>query len=218
MPRSQSSTPSRELADTASLRAFTARHVDADRAVERHAVIGGAAREVRGIGAGDQRLGRHAAGVDAGAAEQLCARRCATVMPASVSRPASDGPGLAGADDDRVEALVISATADDQHARRRSRRHPRSAPPVGPCRSAAASRAARCRAAKVPITAPTTPAISPPTSDAPPAAPIAAPESAPLTMRAPNCSGTLRLGVDGSWSVTSSTSAASSGSTASSGP
>ena len=28
-----------------------------------------------------------------------------------------------------------------------------------------------------------------------------------MTMRAPNCTGTVRLGVEGSWSVTSSTSA-----------
>ena len=44
-----------------------------------------------------------------------------------------------------------------------------------------------------------------PADEQPPAAPIAAPASAPLRMRAPNWTGTLRLGVDGSWSVTSST-------------
>src|ERR1700679_3103057 len=39
----------------------------------------------------------------------------------------------------------------------------------------------------------------------PPAAPSVAPDRAPPTIRAPNCMGTFRLGVDGSWSVTNST-------------
>ena len=47
------------------------RHVDRGRRRRRDAVVGAAPREMRGVGAGDQRLGRHAAGVDAGAAEQL---------------------------------------------------------------------------------------------------------------------------------------------------
>ena len=68
---------------------------------------------------------------------------------------------------------------------------------------------ARClRAAappSVPITAPTMPAM-PPTTSEPAAAPIAAPDSAAETRRVPNCIGTVRLGVDGSWSTTVSTS------------
>ena len=48
-----------------------ARHVDTDRAVRNDAVVGAATGEMRGICAGDERLGRHATGVDAGAAEQL---------------------------------------------------------------------------------------------------------------------------------------------------
>ena len=43
----------------------------------------------------------------------------------------------------------------------------------------------------------------------PAATPIVAPDKAPLTIRAPNCIGTFRLGVEGSWSVTSSTIASS---------
>lgn len=54
------------------------------------------------------------------------------------------------------------------------------------------------------MTAPMAPAITPPMV-APPVAPITAPVKAPMMMRAPNCCGTLRLGVDGNWSVTSST-------------
>ena len=57
----------------------------------------------------------------------------------------------------------------------------------------------------VPITAPTIPAI-PPTINQPVGAPTAAPEMAAVTMRAPNCTGTVRLGVEGSRSTTVSTS------------
>ena len=69
--------------------------------------------------------------------------------------------------------------------------------------------ASRCRTAappSVPTTAPATPSTRP-AAQKPEADPIAAPQTAPMKMRAPNCGGTLRLGVEGSWSVTSSTSA-----------
>ena len=46
-------------------------HVDGDGAWDRNAVISGAAGEMRGIGTRHQRLGRRAAGVDAGAAEAV---------------------------------------------------------------------------------------------------------------------------------------------------
>jgi hypothetical protein len=66
------------------------KHVDADDTVEIHAEIGGVAGEVRRIRARDQRLGRNAAGVDAGAAN---APRSiiATVIPAPARRRAKGG-------------------------------------------------------------------------------------------------------------------------------
>src|SRR5215475_13283802 len=71
-----------------------------------------------------------------------------------------------------------------------------------------ASRARNPRPPSVPMIAPIIPAMSPPIIDpieAPAEAPTAAPDSPPVTIRAPNWIGTVRLGVDGSWSVTSST-------------
>ena len=56
-----------------------------------------------GIGAGDQRLGRHAAGVDAGAAEQVPLDDGHGHAGLGQSR-GQRGPGLPGADDDGVEA------------------------------------------------------------------------------------------------------------------
>src|SRR5213082_3223564 len=56
------------------------------------------------------------------------------------------------------------------------------------------------------MTAPTIPAIAPIMSE-PLGAPIAPPDKAPNTIRAPNCIGAVRLGVEGNWSVTNSTSA-----------
>jgi hypothetical protein len=62
---------------------------------------------VRCIGARDQGLGRHAAGVDAGAAEQLALDQR---DPHAGGGQAADQrrPGLAGADDDGVEACFIA--------------------------------------------------------------------------------------------------------------
>ena len=45
----------------------------------------------------------------------------ATFMPAPVRRPASEGPGLAGPDDDRVEVAHGSATMIEQRAADRHR-------------------------------------------------------------------------------------------------
>ena len=95
--------PSRALAETVSARAFTLGMSIRDVAVEHDAVVGGPAREMCGIGAGHQRFGRHAAGVDAGAAEQLAfdERDCHS----GASQAAGErGAGLAGPDDDGVEA------------------------------------------------------------------------------------------------------------------
>ena len=84
-------------------------HVDPDAAVEDDAVVGGAAREVRGIGAGDQRLGRHAAGVDAGAAEELALDE--RDLHAGAGQPAGERrPGLAGADDDGGTTSTATST------------------------------------------------------------------------------------------------------------
>ena len=54
-------------------------------------IVRRAARDVRRVGARDHRLGRRAAGVDAGAAEALRST-IATFMPAPASRLASGGP------------------------------------------------------------------------------------------------------------------------------
>ena len=85
------------------MRALTRFMSTRDRPPSDDAEIGGAARQVGGIGAGDQRLGRDAAGVDAGAAEELALDErdghARGGQPAGQRRS-----GLAGADDDRVEA------------------------------------------------------------------------------------------------------------------
>ena len=108
MPRSHFSTPARALAETASARALTLPMSICDVAVQHDAVVGGAPREMRRVRAGDQRLGRHAAGVHAGAAEQLALderdRHAGAGQPAGERRS-----GLAGPDDDGVEALHGSA-------------------------------------------------------------------------------------------------------------
>src|SRR4029453_7627522 len=103
-------------------------------------------------------------------------------------------PGLAGADDDRVElphrkVTPISnappmATASSRKAAGRSLPSP------------LASRARSARPPSAPMMAPMIPAQRPPIG-APREAPIAAPESAPVAMRAPNWTGTVRLGVVG---------------------
>ncbi len=46
-------------------------HIDPDVAADHDPVVGGPAGEMRRVRAGDERLGRHTPGVDAGAAEQL---------------------------------------------------------------------------------------------------------------------------------------------------
>ena len=67
-------------------------HVDPDRPFDHDAEVGGAARDVGRAGARDQRLGRDAAVVDAGAAEALALDDRRPVWPASARRRASDGP------------------------------------------------------------------------------------------------------------------------------
>ena len=184
----------RAFAITASARALTALHVDADGAPSSDdAVVGGAAREVRGVGAGDQRLGRHAAGVDAGAAEQMALDE--RDGHAGRGQPAGERrAGLAGADDDRVEAGSWQRDHDEQGAADRDRVLDEGG------RAIAAERlrqpAAEGAPPSVPTTAPTTPATSPGDERCRRPRRSRRRRSAPLTIRAPNCTGTVRLGVD----------------------
>ncbi len=171
-----------------------------------HAEIRGAPREMRRIGARDQRLGRRAAGIDASPADQLALdERDLLARSPQAGRPSAGRPGRRRSrsrrsggsserpDDDQAEddGAGVLDEGGGRVAPERLRQASRiSAPPY------------------VPITAPITPAMRP-TIHEPPATPIVAPDSAPLTIRAPNCIGTFRLGVEGSWSVTSSTIASS---------
>ena len=85
------------------------RHVHADRSGV-DPVFGTAARKMRGLCTGHQCLGRDASGVDAGAADQLALHHGNGVT--GRGQPACQrGPGLAGAHDDRVEALCHRAAA-----------------------------------------------------------------------------------------------------------
>src|SRR5262249_15492807 len=104
-------------------------------------------------------------------------------------------PSLAGADDDRIELFHGNATPISSAAPMATASSMKAAGRSLP--NAFASRARKARPPRVPIIAPTVPAISPPII-APPEAPTAAPESAPVATRAPNWTGTVRLGVDGS--------------------
>jgi hypothetical protein len=85
-------------------------HVYAHRAFEENAEVCGAASEVCGVSAGDERLRRHAAGVDARPAEELPLneghRHASPSQP-----PGKRRAGLASADDDRVELSHRISTA-----------------------------------------------------------------------------------------------------------
>ena len=80
-------------------------HVDADVAAEHDTELGGPARQVSGVGAGHQGLGRRAAGVDAGAAEQL-ALGDRDLHPGPGQPDGEDRPRLARPDDDGVEVAA----------------------------------------------------------------------------------------------------------------
>jgi hypothetical protein len=76
-------------------------HIDRHRPSEHDPVFGGAARRLRRISRSDQRLGRCAAGIDAGAADELALGD--RHLHAGGGEPQRQrGSGLAGADDDRV--------------------------------------------------------------------------------------------------------------------
>ena len=83
-------------------------HVDPHVAIQHDAVVGGPTREMCGIRAGHQRLGGHASGVDAGAAEELALheRDCHSGASQAAGERRS---GLSGPDDDGVEASHGSA-------------------------------------------------------------------------------------------------------------
>ncbi len=97
------------LRDDLVLARLDPRHVDADRTVDHDAEVAGAACDVGGPRARDQRLGRNAADVDARAADALALedRRLAARRrePHGQRRTC-----LPGADDDRVEALGHAST------------------------------------------------------------------------------------------------------------
>src|SRR5947209_4887774 len=82
-------------------------HVDADRAGV-DTVVGAAAGQVCGVRAGNQRLGRDAPGVDAGAADQFALHYRHGVAGCG-QPPDQRGPGLAGTHHDRVETLCHRA-------------------------------------------------------------------------------------------------------------
>jgi len=112
---SERSTPRVEKPNTYSLR-LDLLHIDGDRAGDRHAEVGGAAGEVRGIGARHQRLGRRAAGVDARAAEAM-ALDDSNALTCSRQPVRQRGAGLAGANNDGVELGhgASSARSQDGH-------------------------------------------------------------------------------------------------------
>jgi hypothetical protein len=91
------------LADDLVLSRLHALHVDARGAVHQHAVVGRAPRHVRRVGARHHRLGGRAAVVHAGAAELVPLHH--GDFHAGTGEARSEGrPGLAGADDEGVEA------------------------------------------------------------------------------------------------------------------
>ena len=67
-------------------------------------VFGAAPRQVSGVRAGHQRLGRDASGVDAGAADQFALDH-RDALPGCRQSTRQRRPGLPGANDDRVEML-----------------------------------------------------------------------------------------------------------------
>ncbi len=77
-------------------------HVDTDRLIQHDAVVGAAPRQMCSIGAGDQRLGRHAARVDTGAAK-LVALDQGDLHSARGEAAGERGSRLPRPDHDRIE-------------------------------------------------------------------------------------------------------------------
>jgi hypothetical protein len=88
-------------ADDIVLACLDALHVDRDLAPGAEAVLGPAARQMRGIGARDQSLRRRATRVHAGAAEAV-ALDDGDGLARARQPPRERGSGLSGSDDDRV--------------------------------------------------------------------------------------------------------------------
>ena len=122
MPPSHCVRPSTDCATTRSLRAFTAFMSTLHRA-GLHAPVGGVARHVRGACAGHQGLGRHAAVVDAGAAEVFTLDQHGVQAGVGQSR-GEEGAGLAAADDDRITARGHGLSPDGRRAWLRGRPPP----------------------------------------------------------------------------------------------
>ena len=81
---------------------FDGLHVDGEAAGNVDAVEGGAACHLHGVGVGDEGLGRDAAGVDAGSAEEL-ALDDGDLLAGGGETSCEGGTGLAGSNDDGVE-------------------------------------------------------------------------------------------------------------------
>src|SRR5437762_8394554 len=113
--------------------------------------------------------------------------------------------GLPGTNDDRIERPAHLITMTTRIATMIATASSMNAAGLS-LRKAAASLALAAYPPRVPITAPAIPA-TPPAISQPEDAPSAAPDRAPDRMRAPNPPGALRLGAEGSWSMTSSTNA-----------
>ena len=113
MPRSHVSTFVRAFVETVSARALTrfmSILIGLSIAIP---ILGAAPGQVGRIGAGDQRLGRHAAGIDAGSAEQLALDE--RDFHAGRGQPSGEGRAcLPGADDDGVEELVHATGPRDE--------------------------------------------------------------------------------------------------------
>ena len=84
------------------LSCFYARHVDAHRSVQENAEFAAAARQVGRVGARYERLGRHATGIDARAAEVLAFDQ-RHLHAGSDEASHQRRPGLPGPDHDRIE-------------------------------------------------------------------------------------------------------------------
>ena len=86
-----------------------AAHVNLHGPFDHDPVIGGAMHQVGSIGTGYKRLGRHAAGVDAGPAKELSfdVGHC---LAGAGQLAGQRRAGLAGPDDDRVESVHRRAT------------------------------------------------------------------------------------------------------------
>src|SRR5262249_36808128 len=80
---------------------FDRLHIHANRAADGYAIVVSATREIRGIGARDQSLGRGATGIDAGTAEELALDN-GNLPACGRQSPRQSRPSLSSADNDRI--------------------------------------------------------------------------------------------------------------------